>query len=647
MQPKAVKKYNLLQASEKLKVSPATLRNWLKAGLLPVRGQGRHDFIPSHELSKFKLKLASGKISKLRKRANKNISEAKHTHAELLQNILNEKPLQKLISASAHDMKCLLMAIYLLQLQQRKLCRLDGETIILKNQRLANEIKQWGINSNSPSLKQKIKYVEAVKLDLNDSLLSYVYQSSNSVGRKQKSGAYYSPAPLIKKLVRTVIVSPGPVLDPCCGGGQFLIECLRHYESLGESRPWRYIFGADIDTIAVLIARANLTLASGGRADSVSQIRQQDALSGVGWSKSFQYILTNPPWGGSLRSSQLADLKKKFPMLKSGETFSYFTAASMMLLKNGGKLGFVLPDAFLNVKAHADIRKHILQNYKINEIARCEEKFSGVFTKSFTIQIEKLKAGPQHRIKINNGKTEFTKKYEEILNSEEAGISIDSDADTEKHLRQIEQRAFLSLKNNADWTLGIVTGNNEKFLRNKKSELFEPVYKGTDVLRFNLLPPTKFLHFKQKKMQQVAPIERYRCAEKLIYRFICKELVFAIDRSGSCTLNSANILVPKIPGYSMRAVCGILNSSLAQFYYHKKFNTFKTLKGNLEKFPFPKPTPGLVKAIEEVVARLELSFNEQDFSVLNHLVMDLYEVDSQLRQHLNKLTLSKSFAGPY
>ena len=91
--------------------------------------------------------------------------------------------------------------------------------------------------------------------------------------------------------------------------------------------------------------------------------------------------------------------------------------------------------------------------------------------------------------------------------------------------------------------MGIVTGDNDKFLSNEKKEGYEGVIKGKDVMKFVCQPAQCFLKFEPDQFQQTAPVQKYRSKEKLIYRFISKQLVFAYDDKQILTLNSANIII--------------------------------------------------------------------------------------------------------
>ena len=58
--------------------------------------------------------------------------------------------------------------------------------------------------------------------------------------------------------------------------------------------------------------------------------------------------------------------------------------------------------------------------------------------------------------------------------------------------------------------------------------------------------PAAFIRFDPDRFQQAAPERKYRAPEKLVYRFISKKLIVAYDDRGRLTLNSANILIPRV-----------------------------------------------------------------------------------------------------
>ena len=116
---------------------------------------------------------------------------------------------------------------------------------------------------------------------------------------------------------------------------------------------------------------------------------------------------------------------------------------------------------------------------------------------------------------------------------------------------------------------------------------YEAIYRGKDIERFKFAEASSFIKFCTENFQQVAPEWKYRAKEKLVYRFISKNLIFAFDDQQRLTLNSANIVIPKIQSYPTKVILALFNSSLYQFIYQKKFSTIKTLRGHLEQLPLP------------------------------------------------------------
>ena len=141
-----------------------------------------------------------------------------------------------------------------------------------------------------------------------------------------------------------------------------------------------------------------------------------------------------------------------------------------------------------------------------------------------------------------------------------------------------------------------------------------------------------YLQFTPEKFQQVAPIEKYRAKEKLIYRFISKYLVFAFDDKQKLTLNSANIIIPKIPNYPIKVIAALFNSSLYQFIFQKKFSSIKILRSHIEQMPLPfwsgKVFNDIVKLVDEIAE------NKARFEKLDNFIMEQYALSIKEINHI-------------
>ncbi|MGZ3690030.1 MAG: N-6 DNA methylase [Pseudobdellovibrio sp.] len=590
-------------AAQDLNISEATLKNWLKQGLLKS--------VSAREIQNIKNKIQNRELNKLNSRANKFFSSQSHAHAELLTNKENYKKLIELCEKYGRHEKSFWLAVYLLQLNSRG----------LDFQNLKAELACWGVGAYSPLVSILVNEIKTYDLDLSDNLLGFVYQLHSQVGAKHKSGAYYTPNTIIQKALNLQIHSEGVLFDPCCGAGNFLVQAYYYFKNKSFKQAHRIIIGCDSDENAVLIARANLTLATKGKANVVKQIQIADSLSVSEETPYCDYIMTNPPWGAELSDERIEQLQIRFGLKQTKEIFSFFILSALEKLRPGGFLSFVLPASFLNIKTHREIRRAVFTNYKVTSIVELNEKFSGVLTQSILLNIKKAKPSARHEVVLLPQKVRI--KNRDLIKTEQLTISLNNSNVSLRTLAAIEKNSPVNLKNKAQWILGIVTGNNKKYLLKKKIKNSEPVILGSKISPFQIKTGEDFLLKDFGVFQQVGPMENYRRTPKLVYRFICKDLVFAVDRTGSLCLNSANSLVPQLKGYSIEFLCGLFNSQLAQYYFHKKYNTFKVLRNHIETFPLPKRNSALFKKIEKVV------MTSRDMQKLNYLVLQAYGLDPE------------------
>lgn len=155
-------------------------------------------------------------------------------------------------------------------------------------------------------------------------------------------------------------------------------------------------------------------------------------------------------------------------------------------------------------------------------------------------------------------------------------------------LRKLENAGnCVFLRGNVDFALGIVTGDNRRYISDTFDNGKEPVISGADVFRYIYDEPVKYIASDLSKYQQAASEAYYRAPEKLIYRFINRQLVFAYDDTRKLTLNSCNVVIPHISGLDMRYIMAVLNSRMAQYIYEKRYNSVKVLRSHIETIPVP------------------------------------------------------------
>jgi len=239
------------------------------------------------------------------------------------------------------------------------------------------------------------------------------------------------------------------------------------------------------------------------------------------------------------------------------------------------------------------------------------------------------KGAPSARamVDIEAGGASRKVRQSRFMSNRHFAFDIAASPDQDRVLKKLFASDHVTLKDNADWALGIVTGNNAAFITDQPVQGAEPLLKGRDILPFRLSPPRSFIFYAPERFQQAAKAEFYRVGEKLVYKFISTSLVFAYDDQQTLTLNSANILIPHMPSLSLKTVLGFLNSRVFQYMFSRLFSTHKVLRGDLERLPFPRISAALNAEIEDVVGRLIAG--DTDTARLNRLIYQAFGLNAE------------------
>ena len=494
----------------------------------------------------------------------------------------------------------------------------------------------------------------------DEDILGLIYISCANIQNRKATGSYYTSTRVVRRLIRKLgMAEPGRILDPCCGTGNFLLQ-------LPDSVTFDSVYGNDLDETSIKIARINMALKYGASVSKIFEhITVRNFLTDYPYSD-FQFIIGNPPWGYDYSDEEKRDLATRFSSAsgKNIESYDVFIEQAFQHLSDGGHLAYVLPEALLNVKAHTDIRTVILQNSSIKNLDYLGNAFDGVQCPCIILDLQKKQDGFSTKgMKVTVGEDTFSIQTERSTTAERfCFTTTDAEYRVLSKIMAVENAAFLA--GNADFALGIVTGNNKEFISDQKTRWNEMILKGSDIRKFHINPTTNYITFRPESFQQVAPTELYRAKEKLLYRFICNQFVFAYDDKQTLSLNSCNIVIPRIPGAKMKYVLAILNSRVAQFIFKREFNSVKVLRSHIESIPIPLVDEGtqdeIVRLTEKLIAGATESTEAQEatraaagneapegasatsriYDEIDALVSDLFHLNSRDRS-----TIRKALAG--
>lgn len=595
---------SLADVCRELSISEATAKNWIKLGKLIPAELGTTYFSIEY-MQKLKSDISNGKNTALKSRRNKKFVSGRGLYYYYIPNdSKNLSPVQEILG----------------YIDENEIeVTLDILLSIIADCTLKLIISQSGLQFNKPALKsflngeyspepytflinELLEGIEGVD-DIIDGYpelfnADYVYEkdvdvigllyiSLKNTRDRKIQGCYYTPSKVAKRICDNLIISGKmenkKVLDPCCGTGNFLLQ-------IPDSFDYKNVYANDIDNLSVKLARINYALRYRIEDKELiySHITELDYLY-FPKNRKFDYILGNPPWGYHYSHEEKINLHNKFNCATSLsiESYGIFIEQALSNLKMNGTLSFILPHAILNVKSHTPIRKIILEKCSFDYIEFLSKAFDNVSCPSIILQM-KYTGLPFSTLgmKVKEERREYTIDIERNLNADYCSFNT-----TDEEYMIIEKieatLGHTTLAGQSTFALGIITGDNKRFLSDTKSDNNEQILSGNNVFKYKSKNPSKYIEFKPELYQQVAPTEHYRVKEKLIYRFICNQIVMAYDNKSTLTLNSCNVLIPQIPGLYTKYVMGILNSRIVQFYFRKMFDSVKVLRSHIEKIPIP------------------------------------------------------------
>ena len=643
--------YTLSELCNDLGISVATGKNWIKLNKLkPSVGNGTIYFTKKYvnELKKV-IEISDNNV--LKSRRNKRYVSGSSLYKKYVSNDSNNlKTVSRVITYIADhkiaiDKSLIDSIVYecAIQLLLKKnghentpnslLNFINGETTICGYEYLFKNII---------SLKEKFKKIISSNSELfnfeyeyepNNDILGLIYISLTNIGERKSKGMYYTPSNVVRQLVCDLfdkqISKSSRILDPCCGTGNFLLN-------MPDNISFEQLYAFDIDEASVNITKLNMAIKYNIKDEKLldEHICSKNYLL-YNRENCFDYVLGNPPWGYEYTKEDKKKYAEMFESIsgKSVESYDMFIEKTYSVIKNNGMFSFVLPEAVLNVKSHESIRKCIISQSDIKSIRYIGNIFDGVLCPSIIVKIEKT--GQElttkgTRVAIND--KDFVIATNRYIDEKEFNF-LQSDDEASLINKIKGQEDIVYLKGNSEFALGIVTGDNKKYILGEKNHNEEAILKGKNIYKFKIKPEECYINYTPEKFQQVAPTKLYRANEKLLYRFISDNLVFAYDNQQMLTLNSCNILIPNIKDVNILYILGVLNSNVMQFYYDVCFNSVKILRSHIESLPIAKvdceSQNNIISIVNNIIYCNDKKTKQANYIKLNDEIYKMYGLNKK------------------
>ena len=321
-----------------------------------------------------------------------------------------------------------------------------------------------------------------------------VLEPVDSPGQRKARGAFFTPDPISQYIANWAIhYSSDRVLEPSAGEAAFLTKAVSRLTSLGATHP--AVSGVEIHPKSAETARQTVEAAGGE-----CQMLVADFFT-IEPEASFDAVIGNPPYiryqdfsGESRVRSRESALKAGVALTALASSWAAFTVHASLFLREGGRLGLVLPAELLSVNYAAAVRRFLLERFgKVQLVLFEQQVFPDAEADVVLLLAEGFGNGPTSHAEVHQARDadSLTSLGDPLIwtppdpAGKWTGLLVGTEA--VEPLHSLMQRGHFShLSDWGDTTLGMVTGNNGYFTLSPQRAV-ELELDETDLLR--LSPP--------------------------------------------------------------------------------------------------------------------------------------------------------------
>lgn len=506
---------------------------------------------------------------------------------------------------------------------------------------------------------------------VQENTLGVIFERLIREEEKKDLGQFYTPQEVVNYMINSLGLQPNSkVLDPTCGCGVFLVSAYNYLKRINKD-AMKNIYGVDLNESATKITRINLWLRNGRNLKSLkileSNIKIGNSIvenkkidkNGFDWKKEFKdvvndgfdFIIGNPPYV-TLKNNEEFDLNESiFSKISKGSTncASLIIAKSFELLKENGKMAFVLPKTLLRVNSYSKLRQHILENSKILHIFDLGTFFKDVRGEQIILILQKTK----NKKEIDNNKVlikVYNNKNEDLLHQNEFTIPqklfmrhnnflIFEDMAYYDLIEKINDLGK-PLEQMSDIFRGIPISPKSKLITRVGGNTRLPIIKGKDLSKFGY-DISYFIDLGKLKDNK---IEKLKETKIILQNIFSSEggIISSLDNKGTLTFDTITNIVLKDKRISEEYLLGLLNSKLINFYltyvlFNKSKLTMHTDKAYLGKLPIVIASKDKQLKISKIVNNI--TKNKGDKALLKEIdkvIYSIYGINSEERQLIEK-----------
>ena len=313
----------------------------------------------------------------------------------------------------------------------------------------APEVFKDGITLSAVETQTIVKYFQRINLNKTDlDSKGKAFETFMGSYFRGDFGQYFTPRPIVKFIVDSLpITHKDRVLDTSCGSGGFLLYALdkvreqanEFYDKVKDEKDhYKYwhdfaeknLFGIEINDQIARTAKMNMIIHDDGHtnviaSDGLISDKEMQAKSNNKEFKynSFDFIITNPPFGSSIKQTEKAymhqynlalkemdwlNVKSDKPTVRDSQsTEVLFLEQCHKFLVEHGYLAIVIPDGILTNSSLQYVRDNIEEMYRIVAVVSMPQTAftaTGAGVKSSVLFLRKHKTKQTEKISSQKAK---------------------------------------------------------------------------------------------------------------------------------------------------------------------------------------------------------------------------------------------------